>query len=360
MQTIVGAAVRGSHLRRFAHASLRSAFRVAERVKDAVETSPRVRRFFYEFRNRHAFSDLWQHDRMLADRLRVDTYSRAIARHVKEGDVVVDLGTGTGILALLAAKNRPRKVYAIDHSNLIAGARRVAEANGITGIEFHKVHSRNFNPPEKVDVILHEQLGEAVFDEDMVENVADLRARVLKPGGRVLPGVIEMFVEPVEMLENHRIPFLWEQTIEGIRFDALRELAGDARRGYRRRFVNPLQWDHLLCHPQPVVRVDLATAKPSDLPNRIARSRIVQHAGQLDGFVVFFRASFDDEICLDDSTTNTSWSIPMLRVESQRYEAGDRIAFELRSNNLANVDTWEWSCRGVGKNSERASLAGYA
>ena len=224
---------------------------------------------------------------------------------------------------------------------------RVAAANGIQGIEFHNVHSRSFRPPERVDVILHEQIGEAVFDENMVENIVDLRDRVLKPSGRILPGVMEMFIEPVELLERHRVPFVWEQTIEGIRFDCLRDLATDPRRRHRGRFVSPLQWDHFLCDPEPVVRIDLATANRTDLPQRIASTRVVQRPGRLDGFVIFFRAWFDDEICLDNSTAHTNWSIPMLRVESRRFEAGDLIEFELHANDLANIETWNWAWRRV-------------
>ncbi len=95
--------------------------------------------------------------------------------------------TGSGVLACLAAR-RARKVYAIEHSTLIDRATLLAQSNGITNVEFLRVHSRDFAPPEKVDVLLHEQIGMNLVDEDMIANLGDLRRRVLTPGGLILRG----------------------------------------------------------------------------------------------------------------------------------------------------------------------------
>jgi protein arginine N-methyltransferase 1 len=49
----------------------------------------------------------------------------------------VDIGTGTGILAFFAATKRPRKIYAIEHSNnMLDYVRAAAKVNGITNISF--------------------------------------------------------------------------------------------------------------------------------------------------------------------------------------------------------------------------------
>ena len=74
-----------------------------------VRRNPRLRKFIIDARNRNIFVTLDQHERMLSDQLRVDTYHRAISKQVKKGDVVVDLGTGTGILSFFAAAQGARE-----------------------------------------------------------------------------------------------------------------------------------------------------------------------------------------------------------------------------------------------------------
>ena len=59
----------------------------------------------------------------------------------------------------------------------------LAAENGIENVDFEDVHSTKLYLEEPVDVILHEQIGDFLFDEAMVPNVCDLRDRLLKPGG---------------------------------------------------------------------------------------------------------------------------------------------------------------------------------
>ena len=93
------------------------------------------------------------------------------------------IGTGTGVLALFSAGKRPRKIYAIDHSNkMLDYARAAAEANGITDVSFVPSNSHKFRPAESIDVILQEQMGIGLFDEGKVKAVIDMRDRCLKPG----------------------------------------------------------------------------------------------------------------------------------------------------------------------------------
>ena len=52
---------------------------------------------------RHTFNNLYLHEQMLADAVRLRAYHRAIQRYVTSQDCVVDIGTGTGVLAFFAA-----------------------------------------------------------------------------------------------------------------------------------------------------------------------------------------------------------------------------------------------------------------
>src|SRR5687767_824071 len=83
----------------------RSAVWAVRKTKMALRKIPAVRRLYYSMVNADAFDDLFWHDLMLADTVRVDHYARAIAKHVRPGMVVLDLGTGSGVLACLAAQS---------------------------------------------------------------------------------------------------------------------------------------------------------------------------------------------------------------------------------------------------------------
>jgi len=94
--------------------------------------------------NEDYFADLHAQERMLADEHRMAFYHNAITRHIKPGDRVIDLGTGTGILAAFASRQGAAQVYAVDHSSIIEHAKELAAENGIENVDFEDVHSSKF------------------------------------------------------------------------------------------------------------------------------------------------------------------------------------------------------------------------
>jgi protein arginine N-methyltransferase 1 len=318
-----------------------------------LATVPFVRRVMYPLRNQRGFTNLYEHDKMLADHVRVDTYAEAIAKQVSPGDVVVDLGTGSGVLAFLAAHSGARVVHAIDHSSFIASAREVAADNGITNVEFHQTHSANFHPSSRVDVIVHEQIGEALFDERMVESILDLRDRVLKPGGRIIPARFELHVDPVELIDDAVVPFGWELTLHGIDFRTLEKASSLQRRRYWRRLVYGNQVSRQLCDAAPLFEIDLEAATSTALPTSLRRRARVSQAGRIDGLCVSFVARFDDELYIDSSPfapherRPTSFMNPLLRVETLKVDVGDELELTLDASDLATPGTWNWACRRI-------------
>lgn len=314
-----------------------------------MAANPKVSKLINEFRSRHVFTDMGVHDRMLADSVRVDTYAAGLAKHVREGDVVVDLGTGTGILSFLALKAKPKVVHALDHSDIIEGARTVARANGITGVEFHRVNSRRFELPGKADVVIHEQIGDYLFDEAMVVNLLDLRDRVLREGGRIVPAEFDLNIDPVQLTDEGPIPLAWQQTLHGIDFGALRDRYSDHAPKLRRDLRGRRRFDRLLAAPEPVFSIDLNACEGPDLPRSLSYRRPIASDGRLDGFCVSFVARFDDDIYLNSSPfapaerRPSSWKIPVLRVEPETVSAGDEISFTLEAEDLAEPRTWRWS-----------------
>jgi protein arginine N-methyltransferase 1 len=286
------------------------------------------------------------HDPALADPERVETYRKAIGRYVRPGLVVMDVGTGTGLRTLLAAHRGPRKLYAVDPSRHLDTARWVARRHGLSGlIEFVREDSRRFTPAEKkVDVLLHEQMGPALFDAELVSRMVGLRERLLRPGGRILPHRFELFIEPVQLRNEAHLPFIWSQRLPSVDFSCLQTLREAMNPSYFTRLIHSYEVDHLLCEPAPVLAFDLETMKPGELPRHLHYTRPVQNEGRLDGFCVFYRASFDEDTSFSVSPMRGHNPAPLmlLRVDSRDFTRQQTIRFDLELPELENVTSWRW------------------
>jgi protein arginine N-methyltransferase 1 len=300
------------------------------------------------------FSQFSEQEKMLADRPRMDFYHTAIARHIRPGDRVIDLGTGTGILAAFAARQGAAQVYAIDHSEILKHARRLAVENHIPNVDFISTHSRDFATDERVDVILHEQMGDFLFDEAMVANVVDLRDRLLKPGGLILPALFELYCEPVKVHDTRRIPFIWELNVHGYDYACLERNRPQDPPYYWHNSCDLGVVEHFLGVPEPALMIDLQTLRESDLPNQIRMSRQVVKEGRMDGFAVFFRTRVDGDLLLSSSPLDAGraphWGFRILRIEAESFAKGDVVELTLTVDHWADPETWRW------KHAKRSSL----
>jgi protein arginine N-methyltransferase 1 len=318
--------------------------RLAAWLFPADEDTPEGR---YREYNGWYFANFFEQERMLADRPRMDFYHAAIARHVRPGDRVIDLGTGTGILAAFAARQGAGQVYAIDHSEILKHAKTLAAHNRIEHVSFISTHSRDFTLAEPVDVILHEQMGDCLFDEAMVANVADLRDRLLKPGGLILPSRFELYCEPVMVSDERRVPFLWELNVHGYDYSCLERNRPEEPEYYRLRGIDRSFVDHFLGEPEPLLTVDLHTLNEADLPRELRFTRTVVRAGRLDGFAVYFRARVDDDLSLGTSPLDPGraphWGFRILRTAGEDFAAGDVIEAKLTVGRWPDPNSWSWS-----------------
>lgn len=284
------------------------------------------------------------HETLVGDPVRMTAYCAAIPRNIKSGDVVVDLGTGTGILAMLAAQQGPRVVHAIDVSDIVSLSEKLARANGLTNIAFQRINSRRFTLDEPVDVILHEQIGEALIDEGMIEKTLDLKKRLLKKTGKILPGKFELFLEPACVKDGYRRPYLWETRFPGIDFSSAKPAGDQWRRSKHEWQVDARPAiDYFLGDAAPILTFDLnAIDDPAEVPQVVSASRTVRRAGRLDGFCLYFRVIFDAEVAFDTSpfSPRTVWDNLQVRVESREYREGETIAYRLDMTDRFDFETW--------------------
>jgi protein arginine N-methyltransferase 1 len=162
---------------------------------------------------------------MALDGLRMDAYARAIASTVKPGDVVVDLGAGPGIFALLAARAGARRVHAIDVNPAVWLARDLAAENGLADrVEVHHASSWDVELPERANVIISDLRGTFPLYEGHVATLVDVKTRWLAPGGTLLPARDRFRVALVEA------PDIWRDLESGWRYFEDRGFAAAAAR----------------------------------------------------------------------------------------------------------------------------------
>ena len=316
------------------------------KLKKTARSSPVISRLAYNVWNASHFSNLFEHEQLLADAGRCDTYAQAIQACIKPGSVVVDVGTGTGLLAMLAARVEGTKVYAIDHSNLINLAEKVAIKNGFDNIHFIKTNSQTFKPDEKVDVILHEQIGDDLFEENMVHNLLDLKKRILKPDGIILPGRFKLYVEPVQVQPDFHTPFIDEINVHGLDFSLLKENAESENlipRDYALRYMSPSGFEKRLTAPQPAIDIDLNKISSTDeMLREIEITRKFNQDGLMGGLGIWFDVVFNDDIQLSTSPfkRHTHWAHRLYRTPKIKARKGESISYKLTMPDLIEALTW--------------------
>jgi protein arginine N-methyltransferase 1 len=175
-----------------------------------------------------------EHRQYLADPVRLDAFERAIRTTVKPGDVVADVGSGTGVLAFLACRAGAARVYAIESTGMIEVARTIAAANRFSDrITFISRHSTEVTLPEPAAVVVGDLAGRMGFDAGVFETFRDA-LRFVSAGGRAVPSAVTINAGLVEhQLSNDEAHF-WSAPVASL--DVSPVLEWSLNTGYPRRF----------------------------------------------------------------------------------------------------------------------------
>ncbi|KAI3950424.1 hypothetical protein MKW92_010669 [Papaver armeniacum] len=143
---------------------------------------------------------LYHQKEMLCDRVRMDAYYNSIFENKEHfiGKTVLDVGTGSGILAIWSAQAGAKKVYAVEATKMSEHARELVKANNLQDVvEVIEGTVEDITLPEKVDVIISEWMGYFLLRESMFDSVIVARDRWLKPTGMMYPSHARMWVAPI-------------------------------------------------------------------------------------------------------------------------------------------------------------------
>ncbi|HEX6095148.1 MAG TPA: 50S ribosomal protein L11 methyltransferase [Thermoanaerobaculia bacterium] len=275
------------------------------------------------------------HRELLADERRTNAFREAILRVVKPGDVVLDLGCGSGILSFFACQAGAARVYAIDQTHAADVASLLARHNGL-GDRITVLHgeAKALELPERADVLLSETLGVAGLDEGIVEIVADARTRFLKPDARIVPQRVGVSIVPVEMdYEYDKHVAFWNERRYGVDLRPLRLFASSAI------LFAHIRSGSYLATPHEVLSIDLLRGEGKDAAG--SATFTAKRDAHLHGFGAFFSATLADGIELSNGEAHsTSWSQAFLPLEVPvQVRRGDRVTVELQTD---AGKSWRW------------------
>jgi SAM-dependent methyltransferase len=279
-----------------------------------------------------------EHRQYLGDRARVSAFRQAIDEVVKPGNVVLDLGSGTGILGLLACRAGAKRVYSIDAGGMIELARSICRANGLQDrVVFIKGLSTRVDLPEKVDVVLADQIGRFGFEAGLLEYFSDARERFLKPDGVMIPSRVDLCVAPVECPQMREQVDFWNNSPVGFNFRPARSIAVNT--GYPVKF----RPEHLLGNPVVLTSLDLSLATP--VPLNLEASVVANRAGILHGIGGWFSALLSPGVTMSNSPL-ASQPINRMNVffpidQAVTLEKGDRVRIAMHIVPAELMITWK-------------------
>jgi type I protein arginine methyltransferase len=277
-----------------------------------------------------------EHRLLLSDAARVHAFEAALNETVLPHHVVLDLGSGTGILGLLACRAGARHVYSIDDGGIVQIARAIARDNGLRDrITYVKGLSTRVDLPEPADLVVADQLGHFGFEAGLFGYFADARARLLKPGAITIPASVSLSVAPLEAPDMwERIEF-WNSAVVGLDLTAAFPIAINT--GYPVK----LRADQLL-GPSTT----LAVLDPSQGSKRIAGAvtMTADRDGTLHGIGGWFSAQLTTNVLMtngpvgDRPIARRNVYFPIGRpVDLHR---GDRVCVTMRIAPAELIVTW--------------------
>lgn len=275
---------------------------------------------------------------MIVDSVRMDAYLEALRQVVKPGAVVLDIGTGTGIFAVLACQLGARKVYAIEPSDAIQVAREIAIANEYAErIEFIQKLSTQVTLPERVDVIISDLRGVLPWFKHHIPAIADARQRFLKPSGILIPQRDTLWAAVVEVPELYRhYESPWDNSY-GLDMMAARQIVTNQ---WRKGRVKPEQ---LLVEPKYWATLDYATVESPNISAELTWTAV--RAGTAHGLSVWFDATLAEGVRFSnapDAPELIYGSAFLPLATPVALAVGDTVSVALQANLVGDDYIWRW------------------
>jgi predicted RNA methylase len=244
---------------------------------------------------------------LLGQKKRLAKFQSAIQKIVKSDDYVIDIGTGSGVLAIMAAKAGARRVTGIDiNRESIDYARKAATMTDVQDrTDFVEGHFSELIPEERADLVICEMMSSIMLIEQQVAACDHAARHLLKPRGHLIPQNATIYIVPVEsQLMVERFSF------EEMRFPSVvQTVSPEASRDLADAVV--------------LKELEFGQISSDKMIDEVLNFRMVDD-GIIHGLVGFFESRLNDDIIL---TMEDGWKQLYLPLEtSLKVETGDEFS----------------------------------
>ncbi|KAG0205012.1 type I protein arginine N-methyltransferase Rmt1 [Mortierella sp. NVP41] len=273
------------------------------------------------------------HEEMLKDEVRTMTYRASIYqnRHLFKDKVVLDVGCGTGILSMFAAKAGAKQVIGVDMSNIINNAREIVKDNGLDHIVtlIQGKMEEVVLPVQHVDIIISEWMGYFLLYESMLDTVLVARDKYLAPGGLIFPDKATMYIAAIEDgdYKDEKIGY-WDN-VYGFDYSSIKKIA------LKEPLVDTVDAKAIVTNACGFKDIDILTVKKEDLDFKVPFSITANRNDFVHAFISWFDISFDAchkpvNFSTGPHAKYTHWKQTVFYTqEAMTVKAGETISGEL-------------------------------
>ena len=276
---------------------------------------------------------------MIADSARFNAYAEAIARCVRPGNVVVEIGCGPAVFSLLACRAGARHVYAIDTEDIVATARQIATANGFADrIQFFQSDSRKTELPERANVIISDIRGVLPLFSGGIASLKDARQRFLAPGGLLIPrrDVLKAaLVEAQQFYSELTLP--WRESVKESELSVPLKMVLNTPHSSR---IKPEQ---LMSETKNFCSLDYAGNPAINASAKLNFS--ASRSGNAHGIALWFETELCDGIGFSsgpESAVTIYGHLFLPWLEPVSLQEGQQVSAQLHANLIGKDYLWRW------------------
>ncbi len=285
---------------------------------------------------------IFSYGKMIADHIRTQGYASAMRQAINPDSVVLEIGTGIGVFAMLACQFGARHVYAVEPDDSIQVAREIAAANGFADrIEFIQDLSTRTTLPERVDVIISDLRGVLPLFGHHIASIADARKRFLAPSGTLIAQRDTLWAAVVEapnLYDRYATP--WIDNDFGLNLRAGQRIVSNSWQKVRASV------DQLLTNPQQWAALDYNVIECTDVSAELTWTAM--RAGTAHGLSLWFDATLAEGVSFSNAPDQPEliygsaffpFSAPIAVASS------DEIYVTLSANLVGDDYVWRWNTR---------------